>query len=80
MNRSDLQVTVMELLGPRLDRLQRSAIAIGVVGLVLAVVGLVVDVRGFFHSYLYAYLLWLGATTGALIWLAVHHVTGGGWG
>jgi hypothetical protein len=88
MERSELQVSTTELMGSRLQRLQQSALVAAVVGLVLCLIGaLVVDPKlypgdraGFFHSYLYAYLFLLGATTGSMAFLMIHHVVGGGWG
>jgi hypothetical protein len=94
MERSELQVSTIELMGPRLLQLQQWALAALALGAVLCVIGAIVDPKLFpadpklfpdsrvavFHSYLYAYLFLLGATNGSLGFLMVHHVTGGGWG
>jgi hypothetical protein len=90
METAELQVSTTELMGPRLRQLQPLALAAAVAGLVLCLIGIVVDPMlpgsdpqdhwGFFHSYLYAYLFCLGATMGSLGFLMIHHVTGGGWG
>lgn len=80
MNTAELTVNTSELLEPKLQGLQRFAVAIGVIGLILSVIGGILNPAGFFHSYLFGYLFWMGATGGALILLMVHHVVGGGWG
>jgi hypothetical protein len=79
MDLNQLRVKTTDLMGPRLPRLQSSALVIAAVGLVLSVVGFLMDQKGFFHSYLYAYLFWIGVTAGSLGLLMLHHVVGGGW-
>jgi hypothetical protein len=79
MDTTELQVTTDEAMGARLDRLQRIALGVGAAGLLLSIVGFVLDQSGFFHSYLYAFLFWWGVTTGSLGLLLLHHVVGGGW-
>jgi hypothetical protein len=80
------KMKIGELVGPGLDRLQRFALIAAVVGLVLCVVGILVNMndsygaRRFFESYLFAFMFWFGITLGSLAFLMVHHVTGGGWG
>jgi hypothetical protein len=64
----------------RLDRMQRNALIAVVVGLVLVVIGVLVDRDQVFQSYLFSYLFWLGISLGCLVWLLVHGVTGGRWG
>ena len=64
----------------RLDRLQRNALIAVVVGLVLVVVGGVVDLDQLFQSYLFTYLFWVGITLGCLAWLLIYGITGGRWG
>jgi hypothetical protein len=85
MNLSDLQVRVSDLAGPRLQRLQSTALMMAVAGVVLFVVGWIMDPPssqrpGVFTSYLFAYMFWIGVTTGSLALLMLHHVVGGGWG
>jgi hypothetical protein len=63
-----------------LDRIQRRALIAGGVGLVLVVVGALLDLDQVFRSYLYTYLFWLGITLGSLVWLLIHDITGGEWG
>lgn len=64
----------------RLDRVQRRALIVGAVGLVLVIVGAVLDLDQAFQSYLFTYLFWLGITLGCLAWLLIHDITGGNWG
>jgi hypothetical protein len=63
-----------------LDALRRRALAIGVIGLAAAAAGAFIDPSQFLHSYLLAYLLWLGAALGGLALTMLQHMTGGGWG
>ena len=68
------------MLGPRMDRIQRIALGIGIVFLVATAIGLFVDPGQFFRSYLYAYLYTLGLSMGCLGILLMHHTVGGKWG
>jgi hypothetical protein len=68
------------MLGPRMDRIQRMALTIGVVFLALTAIGLFVDPGQFFRSYLYAYIYTLGFSIGCLGILLMHHTVGGKWG
>jgi len=84
MDIAELRESIPELVGPQLDRLQQRAVGIGVVGLVLTAAGALLGrdngLPSVYHSWLYAYMFWLGVTTGSLGLLMLHHVTGGGWG
>lgn len=68
------------MLGPTLDRLQRIALIVGIVGAILCVIGVFVDRDQFLRSYLYAYMFWLGMAMGCLGVLLMNHVVGGKWG
>jgi hypothetical protein len=63
-----------------LDRLQRRALVVGVVGLLLCLGGALLSPSQFFQSYLFAYLFWLGIALGCLAIVMLHHLTGGAWG
>jgi hypothetical protein len=69
-----------EWLRIRLDRLQRAALAAGVVGLLASAVGATFNPDQFFFSYLFGYLFWMGLTLGSLSLVMLHHLVGGRWG
>jgi hypothetical protein len=60
--------------------LQRRLLMGGGVGLLVSLIGVVVDVRQFLQSYLMAYMWCLGATLGCLALGMVHQLSGGAWG
>ena len=47
---------------------------LGVVGLALSAVGLFVDSRQFFHSYLVAFAFWVSIGLGGLFFTMLHHL------
>jgi hypothetical protein len=49
-----------------------------VTGLAL-LVGLFIDARQFYHSYLFGYVFALTIALGALFWVLIHHVADAGW-
>jgi hypothetical protein len=61
-------------------RLQRIALFVGLVGLVLCVIGWMKSPESFLHSYLVAFLFVLGLSLGSLGLLMLQHLTGGYWG
>lgn len=65
---------------PQLSGLRRGALVVGALGVVLTLIGAVVDPAQFFHSYLVAFMYWLGLGLGCLGVVMVYHLTGGGWG
>lgn len=67
-------------LPPQWDRLQQRALLVGVVSLGLCLGGAWWQPAQFFHSYLLAYLFWLGIALGSLAIVMLHHLTGGAWG
>lgn len=79
---------ISEALRPKIDRWQRSALAVGAIGLVFAVVlGMMgsrepgaVSWQQFFRSYLMAYIYWMCVPLGSMALLMTHHLTGGWWG
>jgi hypothetical protein len=76
----ELRVTIRELIGPKLQRLQSTAIGMAVIGAVLAVIGYITQPKHFWESYLFAYMFWYSVTAGSLGLLLLHHTVGGGWG
>lgn len=63
-----------------LDRIGKLALAVGVAGAVLLVVGFFLWPERFFHSYLVGHLYWLGLALGSLALVMVQHLSGGAWG
>jgi len=61
-------------------RFQRTALAVGVVGLGLCALGAMVRPGPVLRSYLVAHSYWLGIALGSMAILMVVHLTGGPWG
>lgn len=70
----------MTIASPQLNRIQLIALAVGVVGVALSVVGATTDLKQFYHSYLFAYLFWLAFALGSFAFMMIHHLSGGAWG
>jgi hypothetical protein len=61
--------------------MQRLGMGAALVGVVLAIIGLVMSgVDRFYEAYLVAYVFWAGIAIGSLAILMVIHLTGGAWG
>ena len=76
-------MTEAEPLHPLLDRIQRPALIAGGAGILLCLIGLLINARHreqFFQSWLLAYLFWLGIPLGSFAILMLQHLAGGGWG
>jgi hypothetical protein len=65
---------------PEIDRLSRLALIVGIAGLALSALWAIYNVEQFFHSYLLAYVFWIGIVLGCLSILMVQHMSGGAWG
>jgi hypothetical protein len=63
-----------------LGTLKRRSLAVGVVGFAALAAGGLANADQFLHSYLPAYLFWLGLGSGSLALLMTYHLTGGAWG
>jgi hypothetical protein len=63
-----------------LTRVRTLALAVGVAGIALSVVGYLSSHEQFFKSYLLAYVFWIGVALGSLALSMVHHLSGGAWG
>ena len=61
-------------------RLEKRALVVGVLGLIVSIIGWITKPEDFFHSYLVAFLLVLGLSLGSLGLLMLQHLTGGDWG
>ena len=67
-------------LSERFNKIQRVALVIGIVGLLLSALQLRMNPTAFFQSYLFAFLFWNGLVVGSLGIMLMHNVTGGNWG
>ncbi len=63
-----------------LAALERRAWLIGAAGLVVTVLGALIDRTQFTQSYLVAWLLWTGTAIGCFAILCLQHLSGGQWG
>jgi hypothetical protein len=64
-----------------LDQREKRRVMIGAGALLFCLSwGLIFGLAQFFHSYLMAYLFWLGVSLGCLAILMLHHLVGGSWG
>lgn len=63
-----------------LTTLERRSALVGLLGLAICVAGAFVNRDQFFHSYLLAYLFWVGMSLGCLAVVLLHHLVAGGWG
>jgi hypothetical protein len=60
-------------------RARSTALAVGVVGGIACVIGAIADPNQFFHSYLMAFMFWLGIGLGSLAVAMMQYLTGGVW-
>src|SRR5918996_2594479 len=65
---------------PALDRVQRMALIVGVIGIAAGALGAFADRDQFFQSWLIGFLFCLGLTLGSLGLLMLQHLSGGQWG
>jgi hypothetical protein len=63
-----------------LHRVQRIAVGVSGVALVVCVLAGFGNLTQLLRSYLVAYIFWVGGALGCLAILMIHHVTGGAWG
>ena len=64
---------------PGLRRARDRALVVGLAGVVACVIGAVADPTQFFHSYLMAFMFWLGIALGSLAVAMMQYLTGGVW-
>jgi hypothetical protein len=63
-----------------MERVQRSALFVGIAALAISMIGLFTDATHFWQSYLFAYIFWAGLALGCLGIFFLHNVVGGNWG
>jgi hypothetical protein len=73
-------VTPSDTLLPQMERVQKSALFVGVAALAVSVIGLFGNAAHFWQSYLFAFIFWAGLTLGCLGIFFLHNVVGGNWG
>jgi hypothetical protein len=69
-----------EALKAQLERVQRTALAVGVAGLAVCALGFFIAREQFFQSYLLGFVFWMGIALGSFAVLLLHHTFGAGWG
>jgi len=70
----------LHLAPPATDRLQTTALGVGVIAVLGAAALALFGDANFFRSYLMGYLFWLGISLGCLVLLFAQHLAGGPWG
>jgi hypothetical protein len=82
MTAQSLDFNVSAELRSDIQRWRTRSLMVGVAGVVLCVVGVLMDgnPNQFYHSYLWAYMYVLGLSAGSLAWLMLQYVSGGNWG
>jgi hypothetical protein len=73
-------IEISQAAPPELDRFQRGALIVGIIGLVILGAGAFFSPDQFFRSYLMAYVFWVGVALGSFALLMVQHMSGGAWG
>ena len=63
-----------------MNRYERPALIVGIVGIAASAIGAVVVTDQFFRSWMLSSLFWLAIALGALPLLMIHHLVGGKWG
>ncbi len=63
------------------DQIRNRALVVGAIALAVCILGGVVsNPQQFFHSYLLAYLFWVGVALGCFAVVMMYHMVGGTWG
>jgi hypothetical protein len=74
-------MTAQEYKAPEsVGRLEQRALVVGVLGVLLSIVGYIMNSTAFYRAYLVAFLFVLGWSLGSLGLLMLQHLTGGQWG
>lgn len=66
--------------GTQIAKWQRTSLLVGIAGMLLVIIGFVLDRQQALRSYLFAYLYWTGMGLGCMGILLLHHTVGGKWG
>jgi hypothetical protein len=73
-------MTPSDTLRPQMERVQRNALFVGLVALLVSLIQLFMNPSHFWQSYLFAYIFWAGLALGCLGVFFLHNVVGGNWG
>jgi hypothetical protein len=73
-------VNPSDSLRSQMEKVQKSAIFVGILALAVSLVGLFTDAPHFWQSYLFAFIFWSGLALGCLGIFFLHNVVGGNWG
>src|SRR5256885_1730622 len=65
---------------PALERLQGTALVVGIVCLVIVAAGSFINAPNAFRAYLLGFTFWTGISVGSMAIMMLHHLSGGGWG
>ncbi len=65
---------------PVIAQWKQRTLIVGVLFSVVAVIGAFMDWERFLHSWLIAFIFWLGLTLGSLVLLMLQYTSGGNWG
>ena len=71
---------IPDALREKIDRVQRAALGVGIIGVGLCILQFFLNRPAFFQSWLFAYLYWNGLVLGCTGILLLHNVVGGNWG
>ena len=74
-----MTMAVQQSAPPEWDLIQRRALLIGAVCLILLLAGAFWNLDQFFRAYLVAFTYWLGIGLGCLVILMIQYLTGGAW-
>lgn len=71
---------IPDALREKIDRVQRPALGVGIIGVGLCVLQFFLNRPAFFQSWLFAWLYWNGLVIGSIGIMLMHNVVGGNWG
>ena len=81
MSHTALRLTPQDFAPPPIiTRMRNFVIPIGVVASLLTLIGAIFKWELFLRSWLFAFMFWLGLTTGSLLLLMLQYTSGGNWG
>jgi hypothetical protein len=73
-------IEMIDKIPAEVDRFQRRALIVGVIGIAVCVLGAGFNLDQFWKSYLLGYVFWAGIVLGCLAILMLQHMSGGAWG